>query len=38
MAIADNIRVKQIFDPTGENGGYKCEKEESAAPRIRGLV
>jgi len=26
MAIADDIRIKQTFDPTGENGGYRCEK------------
>ncbi len=25
MAIIDEVRVKQIFDPTGENGGYKFE-------------
>lgn len=25
MSIVDDIRVKQDFDPTGENGGYKFE-------------
>jgi len=25
MAIIDDIRIKQTFDPTGENGGYKLE-------------
>ncbi len=30
MSIADDIRVNQQFDPTGENGGYKFSKEEDA--------
>ncbi len=25
MSIIDDIRIKQTYDPTGENGGYHCE-------------
>lgn len=27
MSIIDDIRIRQRFDPTGENGGYKCTVE-----------
>ncbi len=27
MSIIDNIRIKQDFDPEGENGGYKCDRD-----------
>lgn len=29
MPIADEIRIEQKFDPTGENGGYTCSTESS---------
>ena len=25
MSIVDNTRIRQKFDPTGENGGYECD-------------
>ncbi len=29
MALIDEIRVRQVFDPTGENGGYQFEADAS---------
>jgi hypothetical protein len=25
MSIIDDIKIRQQFDPTGENGGYRCD-------------
>jgi len=37
MSIADNIRIKQQFDPEGENGGYRCDSGlEKSAPTFDG--
>lgn len=37
MAIADDIRISQRFDPEGKNGGYLCERSD-AAPALEKVV
>jgi len=32
MAIIDEIRIRQTFDPEGKNGGYKFESSLENAP------
>ena len=38
MSIADNIRIKQDFDPEGENGGYKFKSGLEKEPAGGGFV